>query len=127
QNLSIIINPALSITTSLPQATAGANCQQTITVTGGTKPYATLSVTDFNGGATGLTAAALLANSAAGTVSVHGTPTAPGTVSFTVTVTDGAGSSLVKPYSITINAPPIIGDLSAAAWTVHRSGFSGVM
>ena len=42
-------------------------------------------------------------NTLTGTISVNGSPTAAGTLSFTVTVTDYAGAQLVQNYSITIN------------------------
>ena len=106
QTLTLTINPPLSIATaSLPQATGGMNYNQTINVIGGVKPYTTFSVTNFSGGATGLTAAQITAASAAGTFQINGTPTAGGTVTFTVNVTDSAGTALTKNFTITVNPP----------------------
>ena len=88
---------------ALVGATAARATNQTITVSGGTKPYTTLSVSGFSAGTTGLTAANLTTNAAAGTVVLNGTPTAAGTASFTVNVTDTPGDSLAKTYTLTVN------------------------
>ena len=107
KDFSLTINPALAVNpTSLPAGTAVTAYHQVATVTGGTTPYTTFTVTGFSGGTTGLTAAAVAANSAAGTVTVDGTPAAAGTVSFTLNVTDTAGATLTKSYSITV-APAV--------------------
>ena len=102
--LALTVNPALSVTpTSLPGATAGTTYLQTITVSGGTQPYATLAVSNFSGGSTGLTASAITANTAAGTVTISGTPTASGTLTFTLLVTDAAGASLSSNYTLAVS------------------------
>jgi streptogramin lyase len=123
---TVTINPALTITPSLPQGTAGATYHQTITVAGGSKPYATLTVTGFSAGGTGLSAAALTVNPN-GTVIVNGTPNAAGTVGFTINVTDAAGSTLTRTYSITINPPITVGNLTATQWTAGFPGFPGTL
>jgi large repetitive protein len=124
---TVTINPALTITPALPQGTAGASYHQTITVAGGSKPYPTFTVTGFNAGATGLSPIAVTANPGSGTVVVNGTATAAGTVGFTVNVTDAAGSTLTKTYSITINPAITVGNLSATQWTAGMSGFPGTL
>ena len=54
QPYTLTVNPALSIApTTLPEATAGTATSQTITVSGGTKPYTTFTVADFVAGGTG--------------------------------------------------------------------------
>jgi hypothetical protein len=93
--------------TTLVDATAGTATNQTITVSGGTLPYTTFSISGFSGGTTGLTEAAnLTLDATAGTVVLSGTPTAAGTASFTVNVTDTAGASLAQNYTLTVNPAP---------------------
>jgi streptogramin lyase len=127
QAYTVKINPALTITPSLPQGTAGFSYHQTLTVTGGTTPYTTFTVTGFSAAGTGLTNAAVTVNAAAGTIAVSGTPTGAGTVAFTVNVTDTAGGSLTKAYSITINPPLAVGNLSTTQWTAGSAGFTGTL
>ena len=58
-----------------------------ITVLGGRPSvHTTFTVTGFSAGTTGMTAGAIAINAAASTITIHGTPTASGTVSFTVKV-----------------------------------------
>ena len=107
---------------ALAPATAGRATSQTITVSGGTKPYATLSISGFfSAGTTGLTAANLTTNAVAGTVTLSGTPSAAGTASFTVDVTDTGGATLNKTYKLKVN--PGIGHLRGRrSCTRHRDG-----
>jgi adhesin/invasin len=102
QAYSITINPELSIFTTLPDDIVDSPYNQTITVSGGTQPFTTFSVTAFDGGTTGLTSSAVSTNAAAGTFTISGTPIAPGTVSFTVTVTDSAGATLTQNETFTV-------------------------
>lgn len=103
QAYTLIVNPASSIApAALAGATAGAATNQTITVSGGTKPYTTFNVSAFSAGGTGLTAANLSTDATAGTVALSGTPTAPGTASFNVNVIDTAGATLTKTYTLTV-------------------------
>ncbi len=92
--LSIAVAPAaLNITTSsLPGGTVGASYSQGLSATGGTGGY-TWSVS------TGSLPAGL---SLSATGTIGGTPTAPGTASFTVKVTDSANTSTTKPLSIAV-------------------------
>ena len=93
QSLAITINTnALSITTaSLPDGTVGTVYSQTLIATGGSGTY-TWSIP------TGTLPVDLSVN-AAGTIS--GTPSATGTASFTVQVSDGLGTE-TKDLSIII-------------------------
>ena len=124
---TVKINPPLTITSSLPQGTAGVNYHQIITVAGGSTPYLLFNITGFSAGTTGLLAGDIVGFGAAGTVTITGTPTGSGTVSFTVNVADSAQSTLTKIFNVTINAAPTIGSLSATQWTLGKSAFSGVL
>ena len=100
---SVTVNPGLSLTpATLPSASAAVVYNQTITVVGGTTPYTNITVTNFSPGATGLTTAAFSTNTAAGTITIDGTPLAPGTASFTVNITDAAGARLSQDYTLTV-------------------------
>jgi streptogramin lyase len=123
---TVTINQGLAITPSLPQGTVGTTYQHTLTVIGGATPY-TITPSPFSAGGTGLIAADININAMLGTIIISGTPTATGTASFSVTVTDAAGSSLTQAYSITINAAPTIGSLSVSQWTAGQTGFTGVL
>ncbi|MSQ94280.1 MAG: hypothetical protein EXR98_06955 [Gemmataceae bacterium] len=104
QIMHITIRPPLTIDTpSLPQATAGSNYHQAITVLGGVMPYMTFAVTNFSAGGTGLTAPQITKLPATGVFNINGTPTAAGTATFTVNVADSAGTALSKVYTITVN------------------------
>ncbi len=87
-------------TTSLANGAVGSAYSQTLTATGGTTPY-TWAV------ATG-TLPAGLNLSAAGVIS--GTPTAAGSSSFTVRVTDSASPAVTatQALSLTITAAPVV-------------------
>ncbi len=94
--------PTISLTpASLPNPSVGTAYSQTVTANGGTAPY-TFSTTPG-------TLPAGLSLSSAGVLS--GTPTAAGTVSFTITATDsstGAGPYVgTRSYTVTLNAPTI--------------------
>ncbi len=69
-----------------------------LTVTGGVPPY-TFSL------AGGVLPSGLALGSTSGIIS--GTPTTPGTYSFTVRATDSVGTSVTQPFSITISSPSI--------------------
>lgn len=102
--VSLTVNPPLQIApSSLPAGTSGTPYSQTVTVTGGTKPYSTFDVTNFSGGTTGWTPSEITKNSAAGTAGISGTPTGAGTASFTVNVTDSAGAILSANYTLLVN------------------------
>jgi len=108
--LSITIAVAPSITTSaLPGGTVGTAYSQTMAATGGTAPLTwSLSAGSLPAGLSPITAGGVIA----------GTPSAAGTSSFTVRVTDGAGSVDTKALSIVIAAPLIITTASLPGGTV---------
>jgi hypothetical protein len=97
--ISLKLNAPAITTTSLPSGTTGVTYGQTVTATGGTTPYA-WSVSSGS-----LPAGLSIASS---TGSVTGTPTAAGTSSFTVEVTDANSYTATKALSITIasSSPP---------------------
>jgi hypothetical protein len=115
--LSLTINPApsiLSITTqSLPNGAVGQAYNQTVQATGGTGAL-TWSIS------LGALPQNLSLNAATGAIS--GTPTAAGTSSFTVRVTDTTGQADTQALSIFINpaTPPIITTTTLPGGTVGQ-------
>jgi hypothetical protein len=93
--------PVAIATKSLPGGNVGTAYSQTLTAAGGTSPY-TWSLTS------GSTLPAGLALSSNGIIS--GTPTAPGTTSFTVKVTDSSSPAQTAQATLSItiasSAPP---------------------
>jgi len=116
-------NQPLEITGSLPQGTANAAYNQTLTVKGGSASYTSLTVTGFNSGSTGL--AVPQTNLSNGTIVVSGTPSGPGNVTFTVKVRDSVGTPLSKTFTLNIKAAAIaFTTTSLAAGTVNQAGYS---
>jgi len=108
--LSIVINAAISITTSsLPGGTVSAAYSQTLSATGGTGAL-TWSV---NAGS--LPAGLSLTSGGA----ISGTPSASGTSNFTVKATDTVTASATKALSIVISAGLSITTSSLPADTVN--------
>jgi len=108
--LSIVINAAVSITTSsLPADTINVAYNQTLAATGGTgaKTWAISS---------GSLPTGLSLNSSTGAIT--GTPTASGTSNFTARATDAVGATGTKALSIVINAAPSITTSSLPGGTV---------
>ena len=106
QNVTITIRAPLSIATaSLPQGTAATAYSQPITVVGGALPYTTFSVTNFSAGGTGLIAGDITAHASTGVFNIVGTPSAGGSATFTVNVTDSAGTVVTQNFTITVNPP----------------------
>lgn len=95
-SIVVVVAPIAVTTASLPGGTLGLAYSQTLGASGGTPPYS-WAVTSGSLPA-GLTLAA-------STGVISGSPTASGTASFTVTVTDSANTSASKPLSIAIAAP----------------------
>ena len=111
QELTAVITVAsLTITTtSLPSATASGTYSQTIGVTGGVGPYMFTSSGTLPGGVS--------LNASTGQLS--GTPTVPGTFSFSITATDSTGAAVTQSYTLTVAAPSL--------GAVSISGLSGTI
>jgi hypothetical protein len=90
----ISTNPTITTTSPLPAGLVNTFYSVTFNASDGTPPYTSWSIT--GGGAP-----AGLSLSSAGVLS--GTPTTPGSTSFTVRVTDSAGASTTKNFALTIN------------------------
>lgn len=101
QNLSITasVAPLVITTTSLPAATVGTAYNRLLAATGGVKPF-TWAVT------AGALPTGLTLNATTGSIS--GIPTAPGTFSFTVQVTDSLGTAATQNLSITVGVAPLV-------------------
>jgi large repetitive protein len=100
--LQIMVNPLPAITTtSLPAATAGVAYSATLTESGGTAPFAWSVISGS------LASLGLSLTSATGLIS--GTPTGPGSASFTFQVTDATHVSASSgSITITVNPPPTL-------------------
>jgi len=110
--LSIVINAAISITTSsLPNGQIGVAYSQTLAATGGTTPL-TWAI------ASG-TLPAGLSLASGGTIS--GTPTASGTSSFTVRAVDAVSATATKALSVAIPADLSITTSSLPAGTLSAA------
>ncbi len=96
-----IAPPPPSITTSspLPAGTTGVAYSQTLAATGGTLPYGNWQVIAST------LPAGLSLNLSSGEIS--GTPTAAGTSTFTVQLTDAASVAASKELSLTVSCPTI--------------------
>jgi len=104
QALSIMISPALSITTtSLPSGTAGSSYSQNIQTSGGTLPVS-WSVSSGS-----LPAGLSIAGNSLGVGVLSGTPTTVGSSTFTVTAKDSSSpqASVNQQFTLVINAPPL--------------------
>jgi len=103
QSLSITISlpSGLTIITSspLPAGTVGVPYSQAFAATSGVTPYKSWAITV--GSIPPGTSLSTLGGILTGLLS--GTPTAAGTFSFTVQVTDNAGTAAAKQFSLTIN------------------------
>jgi len=92
-----VCNPITLAPVNLPAATANSLYSQTITASGGTAPYAF----SLSGGT--LPPGLSLSSSGASSVLLSGTPTTPGSFTFTVTATDAAGCIGFRVYTIVVN------------------------
>jgi uncharacterized protein (TIGR03437 family) len=97
-SVNFTITAGLSIVTAspLPSGMVGVRYSQTLTATGGTVPYKGWTVTS------GSLPPGILLTTVANTSLLSGTPTSPGTSSFTVQVTDSANTVVTKQFSLTI-------------------------
>jgi hypothetical protein len=115
QTFTLVVNPALAITTtSLATSTVGATYSQTIGTTGGTAPVT------FTAPASSLPPGLTLNSSGV----ITGTPTAAGSFSFTVSAEDAAGSSTSQTYTVTINPALMLTNTTLSNWTVNIAGYS---
>lgn len=90
--------PGITTATALPNGTVGTAYSQTLAATGGTSPYAwALSAGTLPGG--------VMLNSAG---IISGTPTNSGTFNFTVGLTDAAGLTATKVFSIYVPVPTLV-------------------
>ena len=107
--------PPSITTTSLPAATTGTVYSATLQASGGTTPYSwSLSAGTLPAGLTLVTSTGV----------ISGTPTATGTSSFTVQVTDAANNTGTKALSITVAAaaqPPSVSTTSLPAGTTDTA------
>jgi len=108
--LSIVINAAISITTSsLPNGAVGTAYNQTLARSGGTTPF-TWAISSGS-----LPAGLSLAASSG---AITGTPTASGTSNFTARVTDTVGATATKALSIVVTSTLTITTSSLPATTM---------
>ncbi len=99
--LSISLNAVLGIvTTSLPSATLGTPYQGVISATGATGTFTWVLTSGT------LPAGLTLSSSTTASITVQGTPTALGTSTFTMQVTDSSGNSVSQTLSISVNPKP---------------------
>jgi uncharacterized repeat protein (TIGR03803 family) len=119
QSYAVTINPAISLTATLPADTISIAYNQTITASGGTGALM-LTVTNVSGAIAGLNVPA----SGTGTVSITGTPTATGTELFIVTATDAVGAMATQSYLLVVNPAVSITTTSLSSWTQNGAGYS---
>ncbi len=102
----ITIGAGVTITTTptLPNATVGVAYKQTLAAAGGAVPYTWSPAGPLPG------ALAALSLNASGAIA--GSPTATGTGTFPVTVTDSAGSTNSQTFTLTVVTPPVINTAS---------------
>lgn len=110
---------ALNITTaSLPGGAAGASYSQQIQAAGGTPPYTFSSDTALPPG---------LSLSPQGVLS--GTPLTAGAYTFTVRVTDSAGASATRGFTLTVSSasgPLVLSSAQVALEAIAGGGFSAM-
>ena len=120
RSYTVVINPPVALPASIMLAdTINIPYSQTITATGGTGTVL-LTVSNVTGAIPGLTVPA----SATGSLAIIGTPTAPGTETFTVTATDLLGSTSTQSYMVVVNPAISITTTSLATWTDQLAGYS---
>ena len=113
KSLSLTVVPPPSVTTtSLPNGTQNAAYTTTLAATGGTTPYSwSVSVGTLPAGLT----------LAASTGVISGTPSATGTTSFTVQVTDANSATATQPLSLTVVSPPSVTTTSLSNGTQNAA------
>lgn len=109
--------PSVSITTaSLSNWTQNQpGYSQVVATTSGTAPFA-FSLQS------GTLPSGLSLNASTGAIT--GKPTATGTKTFTVKVTDHAGTTAAHAYTVSINSPVSISTTALANWTQNQAGYN---
>ncbi len=116
-SITLVVTAVLALTFGAPPGgQVGFAYSDTLTAAGGTPPY-TWSVSS------GALPAGLTLNASTGVIA--GTPTAGGTTSFTVKVTDSAGKTATQPTSITVVAGILTIAASANVTTTTPGGTVG--
>jgi hypothetical protein len=111
----LTVNPPLSLSSAtLPADTAGVPYSQTISASGGT-PTVALAVSNVTGSIPGIT----IPTNGTGALSISGTPTSPGTESFTVTASDASGAVTSVVYTINVNRILTLGPGSLPSGSVN--------
>jgi lipopolysaccharide export system protein LptA len=114
-NYSITVNPAITLSPlTLAPGTAQSVFKQTIRASGGTGTV-TLVVSNVQNPVPGLN----VPGSDTTELNIGGTPTAPGTETFTVTATDQLGSATAVNYSVTIDPPVVVTPATLPTGTVN--------
>jgi hypothetical protein len=101
-SITVLVPPSIT-TTSLPNAEQNVAYSTAVAATSGTPAYTwSISVGSLPTG--------LAINAVTGAIT--GTPTVPGTINFTVQVTDSASGTATKALSITVVGPPSVTTVS---------------
>ena len=106
--------PSLSISSVLPSATLGSVYKATLSVSGGMAPYA-FSI------ASGQLPTGVLLGAASGIIS--GTPTAAGSFSFAVSVSDSKGLSKQQSLQIAVASAPVTNPGNSFSNVQHAGGW----
>ena len=118
KSLTITVNVSPSISpNSLPSATRTGTYSQTLSVSGGTPPFGSWSVS------AGTLPTGLSLNTSAGAITGTVDPAAT-SQTFTIQITDANGVSATKTYTLTVNAVPSIATASLATATDGQVGYS---
>jgi hypothetical protein len=107
-----VVGPGTAVV-ALPGDTVGVAYNQTITPSGGTGPY-TLTVSDVRNAILGLN----VPSGGTDSLTIDGTPTAAGTMVFTVTSTDSLGGTTTTTYSVTVNPALTLSPMALPADTL---------
>jgi Putative Ig domain len=105
---------SLNISPTLPSATVGLTYDATLSVTGGTEPYAFALVS-------GQLPTGVLLSATTGAIS--GTPSSTGSFSFAVSVTDSTGQSGQQPLQIAVSASPVTSSANTFSNLQHSGGW----
>ena len=117
--LTINAAPTLGSLSNTAWTVNRAGYSGTIAVIAGTPAYSNLTATGLPAG--------LSASLSGSTITLSGTPTATGSFSVNVHVTDAAGAVASSTFALTINAIPTLGSLTPTQWTVGQPGYNGTI